>query len=212
MRLLDLFCGAGGASKGYHDAGFDEIVGVDNQPQKCYPYDFVLGDALEYVAAHGHEFDVIHASPPCQAYSITKSLHNNSHPDLVAKTREALIATGKPYVIENVPGAPLNATILLCGSMFGLKIIRHRYFETWPVLPLILMPPCNHQDSYRPYNTQTEKRTTKKFQKAMGIDWMPPGGGAGNGKTQMGTLSQAIPPAYTEFIGRHMIKFIRSIT
>jgi DNA (cytosine-5)-methyltransferase 1 len=106
MRLLDLFCGAGGAAMGYYRAEFDEIVGVDIVPQKQYPFEFVLGDALEYVAQHGHKYDLIVAGPPCQLYSITFSLSNGNYPDLIGPTREALKATGKPYIIENVPGAP----------------------------------------------------------------------------------------------------------
>ena len=105
-RLLDLFCGAGGAAMGYYRAGFD-VVGVDIKPQPRYQFEFHQGDALEYCAAHGYEFDVIHASPPCQAYSVTRSIHGNEYPDLVAVTRAALQATGKPWVIENVVGAPL---------------------------------------------------------------------------------------------------------
>src|SRR3990167_6413430 len=108
MRLLDLFCGAGGGAMGYSSAGFDEIVGVDNKPMPRYPFTFVLGDALEYLREHGGEFDFIHASPPCQRFSKSVSkAHRKTHPDLVAPTRELLIEISKPYVIENVPGAPL---------------------------------------------------------------------------------------------------------
>ena len=128
-RLLDLYCCAGGAAVGYHRAGFD-VVGVDIAFQRNYPYEFHQGDALDYVAEHGHEFDAIHASPPCQAFSKTRTLHNNEHPDLVAPTREALQATGKPYIIENVTSAPLRPDVTLCGLMFGLKVFRHRIFET----------------------------------------------------------------------------------
>src|SRR4051812_1654279 len=118
-RLLDLFCGQGGAGEGYARAGF-EVVGVDLEPQPRSPHTFVQGDALEYVKANGHLFDVIHASPPCQAYSITKHTHNVTHPDLVGPTRDALVATGLPYVIENVPGAPLLQPVTLCGTEFAL--------------------------------------------------------------------------------------------
>ena len=119
MRLLDLFCCAGGAGAGYAAAGF-EVVGVDIDPQPRYPFEFVQGDALEYVAEHGHKFDVIHASPPCQAFSRTKTLHTNEHPDLIEPTRAALRATGKPYVIENVVGAPLLDPIKLDGRHFAM--------------------------------------------------------------------------------------------
>ena len=205
-RLLDAFCGAGGCSVGYHRAGFD-VVGVDNRPQKHYPFEFHLGDALEFIAEHGHEFDVIHASPPCQAYSITKSLHDNEHPDLVEPTRKALQMTGKPYIIENVPGAPLVNYVMLCGTMFGLQVIRHRLFEC---LPAILMSPrtCHHHS--KTGKSKGEYHTLEKsglitcvghnFQAASGriamdIDWMT-----------RDELAQAIPPAYTEWLGKQFIK------
>lgn len=106
-RLLDLFCGAGGCAVGYSRAGF-EVVGVDSAPMSRFPFEFHQADALEYLAEHGHEFDAIHASPPCQAYSTLRHMpHAKKHPDLVAVTRAALLAANKPYVIENVPGAPL---------------------------------------------------------------------------------------------------------
>ena len=132
MKLLDLFCGAGGAAMGYHRAGFDDITGVDIKPMPRYPFKFIQGDALEYLAAHGAEYDVIHASPPCQAYSIMQHANHmrKDHPDLVDSVRDALKQTGKPWIIENVPGAPLIDPILLCGLSFGLRVIRHRLFES----------------------------------------------------------------------------------
>ena len=147
MRLLDLYCGAGGAAVGYHRAGFDDITGVDNRPQPHYPYSFVFADALEYLTEHGKEFDAIHASPPCQAYSIMNNLpwlkHKN-YPLLILPTLELLEALGKPYVIENVMGARHGAIGLrkrgleahslkagwLCGTAFGLPFYRHRLFAT----------------------------------------------------------------------------------
>jgi len=203
MRLLDLFCGAGGAAMGYYRAGFDTIVGVDIKPQSNYPFEFVQGDALEYVTEHGAEFDVIHASPPCQAYSRMQHIHKNinDHPDLIDKTRELLEKIGKPYIIENVKGSLLRAQLMLCGSMFGLKIIRHRYFEV-PSLPLFLMPVCNHSDVFDPWHG--EGRTADKFRDAMGIDWMPMGGG----NHREGTIGEAIPPAYTEFIGKKLLEVL----
>ncbi len=147
MRLLDLFCGAGGAAVGYSRAGFTDIMGVDNVAQRNYPFQFVQADALEYLAEHGHEFDVIHASPPCQAYSIMRNLpwlKNRAYPTLILPTRQLLEATNKPWVIENVMGARkgskglinygledhgMDATYL-CGTMFDLPFYRHRLFET----------------------------------------------------------------------------------
>lgn len=140
-RLLDLFCCAGGAGMGYYRAGFD-VVGVDIAPQPHYPFAFHQADALDFLAEHGHEFDAIHASPPCQLYSTTKYAHedNGTHPDLLAPTRQALIECGIPYVIENVEGAPLIDPLTLCGSEFGLRapdvdglplaLRRHRLFES----------------------------------------------------------------------------------
>ena len=145
-RLLDLFSGAGGCARGYQNAGF-YVVGVDIEPQPRYCGDeFVQADALEYLAQHGHEFDVIHAGPPCQAYckAATSWWPEREWPDLIPATQEALRETGKPYVIENVPGAPLRNPLLLCGTMFPpLKIVRHRLFECNP--PIWFPPyPCSH--------------------------------------------------------------------
>ena len=154
MRLLDLYCKAGGCSMGYSHAGF-EVVGVDIEPQPRYPFEFVQADAIEYVTAHGHEFDAIHASPPCQRYStMTKGRWQDrviEHPDLIAPTREALKVVGKPYSLENVEGArkELVNPVMLCGTMFDLKtkggsqLRRHRYFElSFPIN--FLVPPCQH--------------------------------------------------------------------
>jgi DNA (cytosine-5)-methyltransferase 1 len=206
-RLLDLFSGAGGAAMGYYRAGFD-VVGVDIKPQPRYPFTFVQGDALEYCAAHGYEFDVIHASPPCQAYSVTKSIHNNDHPALVDATRDVLIATSKIYVIENVVGAPLRNPLMLCGSMFaGLRVYRHRLFECNPQL---FMAPatCHHSFKMPASKGQYHELNGDNFitcvghnfkaedgRIAMGIDWMT-----------RAELSQAIPPAYTEYIGGQLLQ------
>jgi DNA (cytosine-5)-methyltransferase 1 len=218
-RLLDLFCGAGGAAKGYADAGFD-VVGVDILPQPHYPFPFVLDDALEYVAAHdsfGRKFDAIHASPPCQAYSmLTASWRTNKgreYPDLIAPTRTLLEATGLPYVIENVIGAPLFDPILLCGSMFpGLGVRRHRLFETnWP----LIAPECQHAAMPRRYAVMRHGRTymsafapvygsgggkaMAEWADAMGIDWM-----------RHAEMAEAIPPAYTQFIGEELLRQVTS--
>lgn len=220
-RLLDLFCGAGGAAMGYHRAGF-EIVGVDIKPQPHYPFGFVQENAFEYVAFHGAEFDVIHASPPCQAYSeATPIEHRANHPDLIGPTRAVLLAIGKPFVIENVESARARLVnpILLCGTMFGLPIWRHRYFEIYPPR-FWLVPPCCHDrtpidlggefvqvpvlctgggDGRRQSRKNHRPRgRVRDIRLAMGIDWM----------TQ-GELTEAIPPAYTEWIGRQLIEVLR---
>lgn len=206
-RLLDLFCGAGGAAMGYHRAGFDEIVGVDIKPQPRYPFTFVRADALEYLAARGHEFDAIHASPPCQKYTwAAKRWRDIERSDLVGATREALATTGKPYTIENVIGAPLQRQIVLCGAMFGLRVLRHRCFETnW----LLLQPSHpTHRGTvgggeyvtvagHGGNNAKGHGGRAHK-QAAMGIDWM-------NDQE----LNEAIPPAYTEFIGRQLLQHLQ---
>lgn len=204
MRLLDLFCGAGGAAVGYHRVGFAEIVGVDNQLQKHYPFTFVLGDALEYVREHGHEFDAIHASPPCQRYSIaTPHARRVNHPDLLPPTRDALNATGKTWVLENVPGAPMRPDFILCGCQVGLKLRRVRWFETsWSSFQLAIthyhtgpvVSVVGHGTPSWVRKKLGYNPTIAQYRAAMGIDWM-----------NRNELSQAIPPAYTEFIGRQLL-------
>ncbi len=209
-RLLDLFCGAGGAAMGYHRAGFD-VVGVDIAPQPHYPFEFIQADAMTFPL---HGFDAIHASPPCQAYSsATPAIHD--HPDLYAPTRRRLIDSGTPYVIENVIGAPYDHGIVLCGSMFDLTaegewIQRHRNFEaSW----FMWQPACNHPIGRRPINVtgnsftrevrQWEHSRQGPFslaQRLMGIDW-----------TTRDELGQAIPPAYTEWIGRQLLASIEAV-
>lgn len=207
-KLLDLFSGAGGAGMGYSRAGFD-VTGVDMDPQPRYPFPFIQADALEYAAAHGHEYDVIHASPPCQRYSsITKAAGtSDNYPDLIAPTRELLKRLGKPYVIENVPGAPLDNPLMLCGTMFGLLVVRHRLFETNPTLWWPPQP-CQHErkvvkhgrrpDRKKHYAAATGHFSDVEFvREAMGIDWMT--------ATE---LAQAIPPSYTEFIGKQLRQYV----
>ncbi len=204
-RLLDLFCGAGGCSMGYHRAGFD-VVGVDHKPQPRYPFAFVQGDALEYLAAHGREFDAIHASPPCQRYSVLAAMHpERDYPDLLDPTRELLLSIGCPWVIENVETAPMESEmtlfgngVILCGSMFGLGVERgylrrHRCFETsFPVD----QPRCQHQGvavgvyGHGGHSGKHRMLYRKEASEAMRIDWMT-----------RDEMTQAIPPAYTEWIG-----------
>ncbi|MGW5519029.1 DNA methylase [Nocardia africana] len=211
-RLLDLFCCAGGAGMGYSRAGFD-VVGVDINPQPRYPFEFHQGDALEFLREHGHEFDAIHASPPCQAYTPLGALHPDKvYPDLVAATRAALDDLGLPYVIENVMAAPLikSRSIRLCGGMFGLRTYRHRRFES----RLALVAPDHPKHVIRTATKQRRKLWGEGWHvsitgdvgvyvgpEAMGIDWM-----SGN------ELCQAIPPAYTEWIGRQLMAVVAGST
>ena len=200
-RLLDLFCCAGGAGMGYHRAGFN-VVGVDIEPQPRYPFEFHEGDALEYLAAHGHEFDAIHASPPCQGYSNTQRIMQNSHPLLIGDVRDALQAAGKPYVIENVVGAPLLDPVQLVGTMFSLGTMRPRLFECSFPVPFLLAPPAHTKHTKMGRRPKAGEfmhvvghfSDVRAAQLAMGIDWM-----TGD------ELREAIPPAYTEFIGRHLL-------
>src|SRR5436190_10694798 len=147
-RLLDLFSGAGGAAVGYHRAGFD-VVGVDIAPQPHYPYRFIQYDALDYLRELlPGKVDAIHASPPCKAFNAGKNmwagrLPNDRHADLLTPTRIRLLEQAAPWIIENTPGAPMRVDVTLCGSMFGLGVIRHRLFEmSWPYFALL--PPCCH--------------------------------------------------------------------
>ena len=197
---------------GYYRAGFD-VVGVDIEPQPRYPFEFQQADALEYGLKHGHEFDFIHASPPCQGYSCCAALPQcqKDYPMLVEPVRDLLVATGKPFVIENVVGAPLFKSVQLCGLMFGLKVFRHRIFES-NVLLLAPDHPSHGirrigQDGYCCVSGDGDAgreridayhRRLSTWETAMGIDWM-----------LKREITQAIPPAYTEFIGRQMIEACR---
>lgn len=204
---LDLFCGAGGASMGLHRAGFD-VVGVDINRQRRYPFRFVQADALR-PPFNLSSFDFIWASPPCQRYSLAQNAAKNAdaHPDHVPAVREMLRASGVPYAIENVIGAPLENPAILCGLAFGLNVKRHRLIET---SFFMLTPPCpSHDQDYfvifghevrnrRKGSAAGRKNKIAEGRKAMGIDWMT-----------RGELSESIPPAYGEFVGRaaiaHMI-------
>jgi len=200
MKLLDLFCGAGGASVGYHRAGF-EIIGVDMVDQPNYPYrfEFIQADALEIDLP---ECDVIHASPPCQNYcwSTTKARNKGkTYPDLIEPTREILKASEKPYVIENVVGAPLINPTYLEGTMFGLGVIRRRLFETnwWLPQPMYISRKGTVKD--RTYcsvagNGGDGSNRVDNWKKAMDIYWMT-----------RAEIKQAIPPAYTEYIGKYLL-------
>lgn len=232
-RLLDLFCGAGGASVGYHRAGFD-VTGVDSDPRhgKRYPFPFVTADALNYVAEHGHRFAVITASPPCQAYSITRHSHNVTHPDLVGPTRDALVATGRPYVIENVVGAPLRDPLRLCGTEFGLvapdddgfmlELRRHRLFES--NVYLYGAGGCQHKPITGHYvagayggasQTTGGPAATRLLSKTIRHGGYVPSTAARarllgiDWPMTQHELNQSIPPAYTQFIGGQLLQVIQ---
>ncbi len=211
-RLLDLYCKAGGAGMGYWLAGFD-VVGVDIEAQPRYPFEFIQADALTFPL---DGYDVIHASPPCQAYTAMGPIARltaktvREYPDLVAPTRRRLEESGVPYVMENVKGAPLINYITLCGSSFGLPLRRHRLFES----NLLLMGvPCAHNalpKVHRSADSRARSILTRfvpvyggtRFandgplrKRAMGINWMT-----------RKEITQAIPPAYTQFIGEQLIR------
>lgn len=230
MRLLDLFCGAGGAAMGYYQAGFTDIVGVDIEPQKRYPFELVRADAFRYLenlilSGEIEAFDFIHASPKCQRDSQMSRRWNKQHPDQITPIRQLLIKSGRPYIIENVPNAQLVNPIVLCGTMFNLQtrysnqLRRHRLFES--SLPIVCNLKCNHNngsaigvhgggqhpDRRRPvtigvYGNSggSSKRdnlvgfSTQDRRDAMGINWM-----------SRDELSQAIPPAYTKWIGEQIL-------
>lgn len=217
--LLDLYCGAGGVARGYWDAGFD-VVGVDIEPQPRFPFKFVQADAIKVIRDLVREYRpvVIHASPPCKVHTSLKVFAADHHEDLVPTTRSLLKASGLPYVIENVPGAPLIDPVILCGSMFGLGVRRHRLFELgrWSVA----RPPCRHaeQDAVSPMYPVKRYHSGKPevvmspvigvygrgqglgtgevelWKRAMGIDWM-----------SRDEMAQAIPPVYTQHLGEQLM-------
>jgi DNA (cytosine-5)-methyltransferase 1 len=220
-RLLDLFCGAGGAAEGYRRAGF-EVVGVDIEPQPRYPFEFHRADAmplLTFLPEGGYipgsdwyleDFAAIHASPPCQKFTAYRRRGDgvgDGYPDLIAPVRERLERSGLPWVMENVARSPVRPHVLLCGSSFGLDVQRHRWFET--TVPM-MSPPCAHglqKPRFAHATNRTNLRRTVEIgvwriplaiqQAAMGIDWMT-----------LDELTEAIPPAYTEYIGGELMEAI----
>lgn len=212
--LLDGYCGAGGCGMGYHRAGFC-VTGVDSNPQPRYPFRFVQGDAIAYILRHGTNYAVVTGSPPCWAYTTMSNRYRgkdnelvDNHPRLIAPTREAMLATGRPYVIENVPGArpELRSPLLLSGGMFGLGVDRPRLFETNVlIMQPVRTPAVNPIGVYGDLNGRRLKtrrdgselrapRTLQQAQEAMGIDWM-----------EWPELTQAIPPAYAEYVGAALL-------
>jgi len=212
--LLDAYCCAGGASVGYHRAGFD-VEGVELFPRDDYPFTLHAGDAVAFIRDTAGKYDAYAASPPCQAHTtLTKGNRGrgweDGHVDLIAATREALIATGKPYIIENVVGAKaqLIDPVQLCGLSFDLKVFRHRLFESNVHLTVPAHPShkghrvagwrhgVKHEgDMFAVYGDGGGKGSVDDWQRAMGIDWT----------TDKLCLAEAIPPAYTEYLGRQLI-------
>lgn len=214
MRLLDLFCGAGGAAKGYADAGFTDIVGVDLDPQPNYPYKFIQMDAFSFLNEYDiSAFDLVHASPPCQKYSFGASIYRlrgYEYDDFLEGTIDVLDALNVDYVVENVPHSPMESTLKLCGCMFDLNVIRLRLFKTTFDVhqpehkehkPPIMRPSRRNPDklikvsqycSVAGHGGHGNSHKLSDWQEAMGIDWMT--------RTE---LTQAIPPAYTAYIGSY---------
>lgn len=219
--LLDLFCCEGGASAGYVRAGFD-VLGIDITPQPRYPYRFLQADALGLLSwlidSHAiRQFAAIHASPPCQRYSTLKSMTTHQYADLLAPTRELLMTSGLPWILENVATAPMHQGIEICGTALGLNVRRHRRFDSSHLLYGPGM--CRHNPdnvnvyghgawNYRPRSDDPRiKHWTRKTQQcplpvaaakeAFEASWM----------TQHG-LAECIPPAYTEFLGRQLLTVI----
>lgn len=214
-KLLDLYCCQGGASVGYHRCGFD-VTGVDIDPQPRYPFKFHQADALEFFANHANEYQAWHASPPCQAHTNAWKLQKNFHRDFIPDVRRMFTETNRyrvrsgvpavPWVIENVPGAPLLNPVELCGPMFGLRTYRHRLFES----NLNLTVPEHPQHATATTKMGRVPRDGEfmhvvgnfsgvdKAREVMGMPWANRDG-----------LREAIPPAYTSFIGEQLISWLR---
>lgn len=217
MRVLDLFCGGGGAAMGLHMAWPDaEIIGVDINKQSNYPFKFKQGCAVDFLENEillGHRYDFIWASPPCQAHTRKsanwgrKRTNWIEHPCFIEGTRKLLEKSGSNWVIENVPGAPIRHDLMLCGSMFGLKIRKHRYFEAnFPLKQPDAV--CSHDGLYNPW--QGSGRSAEKLREAMGIDWLPISGGASRKRGYTGDLFNAIPPAYSHYIAMQLRRSVGS--
>lgn len=192
---------------GYHRAGFD-VVGIDIAPQRNYPFEFYVCDALDYLSTHGHAFAAIHASPPCQRHSLMSNCRPglaDSYPALIEPTRELLIASRRPYVIENVEGSPLKDPITLCGTMFGRELYRHRLFES----NVNLVAPSEHPAHVVPaskaghwtpgtiMSVSGHIAPIAHARSIMGIDWC-----------NRAELAESIPPDYSEFVGRQLMQYV----
>lgn len=218
-RLLDLFCCEGGASAGYVAAGF-EVVGVDSKPQPRYPFEFIHADVLDLSVEFLRGFDAVAASPPCKTHTSLKAFSAASHVDLIPQTRRLLAAAGRPFIIENVEGAPLIDPVLLCGSMFGLNVRRHRLFEAnWPMQG----PRCDHARQ----NRESPGFTIKRYHSGEPVEHQVSvitivGRGAGMGPGEIGLwrdamempwaskdgLREAIPPPFTKWIGEQLLALV----
>jgi hypothetical protein len=218
-RLLDAFNCAGGASWGYHLAGWD-VEGIEINPRPDYPFKQHVGDAVDFIREHGHEYDAVVGSPPCQALTTLTQGNRargwtDTHVDLIAATREAMIATGRPYIIENVIGAhpQLRHPVMLCGLSFGLRVFRHRLFESNVDLAAPEHPShkghrvagwrhgVKHDgDMFAVYGDGGGKGTTAEWQAAMGIDWTE----------DRACLAEAIPPAYAQHLGQQLLAHVRN--
>ena len=227
-RLLDLFCCGGGASWGYHEAGFD-VVGVDIEPQPNYPFDFIQADATTFPL---DGFDAGAGSPPCQGYTPLNAYNHLAYPDLVALTRARFEAAGLPYVIENVPQAPMPLAdtldgaraVVLCGPMFGLKVYRERVFELGGGAYVSQPPHRDHvwlcaRNGYlptaaRPFMSIHGGKHSRAWQKAaaecLGTPWLIAGPGADALTAGIREVCEAIPPAYTEYVGRSLVAAIEA--
>lgn len=209
-RLLDLFCGEGGAGAGYVNVGFD-VLGVDVAEQSRYPYRFTRSCALEFLRTRMDwiraTFQAIHASPPCQRYTKSQRIRKREHPDLIEPTRLLLIESGLPFVIENVPGAPLLDPITLCGASFGLRTYRHREFEAGGGLELTAPAHLAHTAPTRKMGRLPQEgemmHVVGNFPGVNLVreDWRMPWASR-NG------LSEAIPPAYTEWVGGQLFDLV----
>lgn len=211
-KLLDLFCGAGGASMGYYLAGFD-VTGVDINPQPRYFFDFIQADALRFPLGG---FDVVHASPPCKTHTRMKHLREAqntepTYPDLIASTRDHLVSSGTIWVIENVPGAPLKDPIVLCGSSFALRVRRHRLFESNVT---IRGKKCRHSWQGRPVGVWNWGKWGHEIpnggKSAASLEDAHDAMGFPSGWMNRKEIAESIPLAYTEWIGKQILKKLGS--